>query len=144
MKDDSQLRRYILFVPKGAMVDTFAPETAFVGKRTGEPGRYLIHLEEPGNASNVVTFEDRIRHAAGRLHDSYPTSKMIGGDENTFIMVGSVLYHPEIGWHIDEITDRDALEVWADGPHCEGGSPHLHEEARARRMSRQMMKGMKT
>ena len=122
------------------MLNLFAAETAFVGKEI-KPGQYLVHLEEPGNASNVVTYEDRIRHAAGRLHESYPTSKMIGGNDDTFLRVGTVMHQDDLGWHIDEITDRTALEAWADGPHYEGGSPGLHEDARARRLSADYSKG---
>ena len=133
-------RRYHLMVPIGVMRGIFAPQTAFVGMDL-EDGRYLVHLEEPGDASNVVTHEDRIRHAAGRLHDSYPTSKMTGGDAETFRKVGTVLYRDGIGWHIETLFDREALEAWADGPHCEGGSPALHEEALVRRINHDMTKG---
>ena len=141
MKDMGHIsKRYHLMVPIGPMTTVFAPQTAFVGKEI-EGDQYLVHLEEPGNASNVVTYEDRIRHAAGRLHENYPTSKMIGGNADTFKTVGTVLYRNGIGWHIETITDRDALEAWADGPHCEGGSPALHEEALIRRINQDMTKG---
>lgn len=121
--------RYLLLVPIGDMRFAIKEQTACVAEEI-EPGRYLVHYEEPGNAQNIVTFEDRIRHAAGRLHDNYPTSKMIGGDDESFIKVGTVFLSKSIGWHIEEIINRKELEQWSDGPHYEGGSPDLYNEAR--------------
>lgn len=143
MNDDSPVRRrYHLMTPLGPLADTFPAGTAFVGRRHSKD-QYLVHYEKPGNVSNIVTFEDRIRHAAGRLDEDYPTSKMMAGTEKIFRIVGTVMRNDEIGWHIDEITDRAALEEWADGPHYEGGSPHLHEEGRIRRFNQKMRKGAK-
>lgn len=130
---------YILVVPSGSMTAVAPKGTAFVAKRTA--AGYLVHYEPPGNAVNVVTFEDRVRHAAGRLHDSYPTSKMVGGGPEHWIEVGSVIRDARLGWIIAEIADPDVLSQWDCDEHHEGGSPRLHEETRTREISRALRGG---
>lgn len=133
--------RYLLLVPVGVMAEMHPEGTAFVGRRL-QSGGYLVHYEEPGNASNVVTFEDRIVHAAGRLHEDYPTSKMCGGDDEHFTEVGTVIRNSDLGWHIEHIIDPDALVSWAPGPHYEGGSPDMHEEVRTNHLNSMIRKGL--
>ena len=89
----------------------------------------------------LVTFEDRIRHAAGRLDESYPTSKMMGGGPDQWKQVGTVKYISNLGWLIDDITDEESLYGWDPGPHYAGGSPALHEEARIKQINEDIRNG---
>ena len=130
---------YLLMVPIGRYAEIHEPGTAFVAKPLEE--MFLVHYEAPGQASNIVTFEDRIRHAAGRLDESYPTSKMMGGGPDQWKQGGTVKYVSNLGWLIDDITDEESLYGWDPGPHYAGGSPALHEEARIKQINEDIRNG---
>lgn len=116
---------YGLYVPKEH--DRVVPGTALVG-RDVEDGYISMYFEEPGDYSNVVTFEDRIRQAAGRLHERYPTSKLQGFTPDSVIRVGTVGYRGKMSWVIIDLTDPEALIGWDEGPHHIGGSPERRAE----------------
>lgn len=121
--------QFDLLVPIGKLAVLQKPGTAFVGENKGE--YVLIHYEPAGDISNVQTFEERIRQAAGRLAESYPTSKMMAGTMKEWKKVGRVEYRKNIGWVIAEITDEDSLYSWDPGPHFAGGSPDMYAQAKA-------------
>lgn len=130
---------YYLMVPVGEYAGIHKTGTAFVAKPVED--MFLVHYEAPGQASNIVTFEDRIRHAAGRLDESYPTSKMMGGGQDQWKQVGTVKYVNNLGWVIDDILDEESLYRWDPGPHYAGGSPALHEEARIKQINDDIRSG---
>lgn len=135
MKQDTQIPAYPteatygLYVPKDH--SRLVPGTALVG-RDVEDGHIVIYFEEPGDFANVVTFEDRIRQAAGRLHEGYPTSKLMGFTPDSVTRVGTVGYRGKMNWVITELADLETLIAWDEGPHHIGGSP-------ARRLDREGM-----
>ena len=130
---------YDLIVPVPDRAPLYEKGTAFVAEQREH--LYLIHYEKPGTYSNVITLEDRIRHAAGRLQEDYPTSKMMGGRQEDWIKVGTVSKRDNLGWYIDEILDHEALNAWDPGPHYEGGSPELHEKMRIKLFNQSLRKG---
>lgn len=126
------MSQYGIYVPKqGTVYAGHHPNgTGFVGEKRGES--LLLHHEEPGHYNNVITYEDRLSHAAGRLHEKYPTSKMCGGNPDDFDLVGFVTHCEGVGWYISLITDKELLEQWAPGPHNVGGSQDFHQRAMMR------------
>lgn len=124
---------YGVYVP--VVPSYLAKGTAFAGREV-EGDRVLLYYEEPGNYANVVTFEDRLHHAADRMHTAYPTSKMMGLPKGDLIKVAETSWEPDMGWIIKTILDGDELREWDQGPHHEGGSP----ERRATRDGKQAMR----
>jgi hypothetical protein len=123
------MKHYGIYVPKeGTALHMLHPNgTGFVGKKGEE---YLIvHYEEPGQADNIKTLEDRLNHAAGRLDQSYPTSKVAYPSESEMELVGYVEHCEEVGWYISLITNPELLESWAPGPHDVGGSTDFIQRA---------------
>lgn len=111
---------YDLYVPRSD--EQVARGTPLVA-RAPQEGWIHAHYEEPANYANIKTFADRIVHAAGRLHDRYPTSKMQGFRVEDVIHVGKVGHRAGRSWVIVEITNLNALMQWDEGPHYIGGSP---------------------
>ena len=123
------MKTLAIYVPKpGTRLARMHPNgTGFVGEPRGN--HLLIHYEEPGNYANVVTLEDRLNHAAGRLAERYPTSKMTGADPDEVSLVGFVTHCEGVGWYISLITNQQLLEDWAPGPHPVGGSTEFTQRA---------------
>lgn len=118
---------YRLYVPAPGTRTHVDAGSAIVGERRGD---VIDAHYERGGASNVQTFEDRILHAAGRRSHRYPTSARSGFPADEMIDVGSVQYDDVLRrWYICDITDAEALEAWAPGPHVIGGSARMREEA---------------
>ena len=114
------MNRLGIYVPKDGTALSLHPRgTGFVGEPRS--GYLLVHYEEPGNISNIKTFEDRLNHAAGRLAARYPTSKMSGPQPKEMNLVGFVTHCEEVGWYISLITNQALLEEWAPGPQDVGG-----------------------
>jgi len=128
-----------LLVPIGKLAALQKPGTAFVAKNKGD--YMLIHYEPAGEISNVQTFEERIRQAAGRLAESYPTSKMMGGTFKEWKKVGSVEYRKNLGWVISEITDEESLYNWDPGPHFAGGNPDIYTQAKEKAAIKNLKSG---
>lgn len=122
-----------IYVPKpdSTLASMHPHGTGFVGAQRAE-GHLLLHYEEPSNAVNVKTWEDRLNHAAGRLDTRYPTSKMCGADPSTVDLVGFVTYCEGVGWYIGMLTNEELVEAWAPGPHHVGGGPDFTQRAMMR------------
>lgn len=129
---------FLLLVPKHQ--NQYDRGTAFVASKMHNE-YYNIHYEPPSDAVNITTFEHRIRHAAGRLKESYPTSKMMGGSFEDWIEVGTVSYKENLGWIIDELKKPDILSEWDSDMHYEGGSPQMHEEAMIKKVNEDIRAG---
>lgn len=129
--------RYLIYVP--ARDIGIAQGAAIVGR--GDADNFVVYYEEPGSYSNVVTFEDRIVHAAGRLHDRYPTSKMRGVSPDDVHQVGTVCWREGMSWIIENITDHPRLLAWDPGPHHAGGSPQRHNERLGKTISQMIDRG---
>ena len=109
----------------GSSVHRFlAPGTAIVTplEGGGDHGILRAWYEEPGNAANVVTFEDRLTHAAGRYAQQYPTGKMTGFEQDDVTIVAIAEHEEGNGWYVSKVIDRDRLEAWAGEAIVEGGS----------------------
>ncbi len=134
-------QKYTLYVPApGSYHETGLKHgTAIVGPMpdAGTPDKMIfIHYEEPGEISNVQTFEERIRSAAGRLHENYPTSKCSGAYPDQLIAVATICYIQGMSWVIESISQAVELGRWDEGPHHIGGSPERYVD----RISQQFMR----
>ena len=126
---------YRLYVPSAGTATMIRPGSAIVGERRGD--RIEVDYEGGGRASNVVTFEDFVTHAAGRRSQRYPTVARASFPADTLIEVGEVRYDGLLReWLISDIVDEPALEAWAPGPHVIGGSAELKRNACGRLFSR--------
>lgn len=65
-------------------------------------------------AANIVTFEDKVLHAAGRLDAKYPTVARGRYALDDFVVVGLFSYSAD--WKQTELevfeSGKDALEAW--------------------------------
>lgn len=130
-----------VFTPAGeqSSVHTLLkPGTAIVAKISNEMWKnpddvIMTWYEEPGTISNVVTFEDRLTHAAGRLVENYPTSKITGFYQRDLLIAAIAQREEGIGWHISQMLEMDALIAWTGETLCEGGSPKIIRERISRR-----------
>ena len=116
----------IIYVPASPDYADHPAGTAFAGKwDKANEDHLMLWYEEPDTFSNVVTFEDRLNHSAGRMRERYATSKIMHANQNEFIEVGVATYLPGTGWYMSEISNPDALTNWA-GAVILGGSPDFH------------------
>ena len=71
-------RRLTIYIPKpGELIDKLLAQGSGI---VGEPHAVGVLLHYEGNlykASNLVRYEDRLKHAAGRLVARYPTRAML-------------------------------------------------------------------
>lgn len=120
-------RQVLVLVPSGEKSDVhhvLAPGSAIVAPIEDKESSDIIATwyEEPGNAANVVTFEDRLTQAAGRLAENYPTSKMTGFERSDIAVVAIAEREEGNGWYISQIIDHQRLQEWAGENITEGGS----------------------
>ena len=137
MDDDTNV---IIYVPAKRGYNDHPSGTAFAGKWDKASDDHLnIWYEEPDNFSNIVTFEDRLNYAAGRLRERYPTHKKFYPAKEDFVEVGVATYLKGTGWYMSDISDPDALSNWA-GIVILGGSPELHQRRQSRQYTEQIKK----
>jgi len=70
-----------------------------------------VRVDYEGNlygAAELVTFEARVRHAAGRLREQYPTVARGTFPRHTFTVVGTLDGDSLL------ITDRATVSAWCD------------------------------
>jgi len=81
---------------------------------TEAPGGGLLRADYEGNrygAINMVTYADRVNHAAGRAADSYPTSARSVLPSDTLVRVGT--WDDKTGRvHLDGVAARAAVRAW--------------------------------
>lgn len=132
-KINSKSEKYGLYVPiKNIGIKQGAAMVAV----PSEAEMLLIYYEEPGYAQNVQTYEERVLHAADRLNEKYPTSKMTGAYKCDVKRVGTVSYRENMSWIISEITDHEAIIQWTGKKSYIGGTP----EQRYKEQFNQMIK----
>lgn len=84
-----------IYVPVSAELQAaIEPKSGIVGINKND-GNVLIYYE--GNlhgASNLETYEERVKCAAGRMFTRYPTSAMRNANEADLMKVGEVVWQP--------------------------------------------------
>lgn len=125
---------YALIVPTGAAASVVAPGSAVVGRAVD--GGYDCRYE--GAVHFPMAWEDRIIHAAGRLHENYPTSASAYMGEDDCVVVGTVGRDPHTGdWVVLDVTAADALRTWRGGDETDpGASDDQRRRAAGRMLSR--------
>ena len=101
---------YAVFVPRedSSIAEIIDRGSGIVGVPYGED-RILLYFE--GNrygAANMVTFADRVLHAAGRLAHDAPTGALATVPEREVQQVG--MYDPETG--TVRLDDEESLAQW--------------------------------
>lgn len=101
------MKRFVVYVPKDPRLESFIVRgSAIVGEPT-ESGRVVVYYE--GNLyGSAPTFEDRLRLAAGRLSEGYPTIARAWLEPDALLEVGS--YEYPSGRFV--LTNEPALEAW--------------------------------
>ena len=115
---------HILFIPTKDANLGIAPGSAIIAAvdQTG-PDRVLIHFE--GNlygAENLKTYESRIRQAAGRQVDRYPTTAKMVVARDQLVEVGRYDYAND---RVLNLLNEHLLEGWIpdEGEWIEGFIP---------------------
>lgn len=102
-----------IMVPKSdALLRMIAPKSGIVGIDAMDVFKHIYFEGNLYDASNMRLYTERLKVAAGRLRDRYPTVAQMMVDADDVIVVGS--FNTD-GWTIEAVTDPKALEAWA-GP----------------------------
>lgn len=126
---------YALIVPTGAAASVVAPGSAVVGRVI--EGGYDCRYE--GAVHFPMAWEDRVIHAAGRLHENYPTSAIAYLSVDDCVVVGTVGRDPHTGdWVVLDVTEADALKAWRGG---DDTSPGASDEQRRRAAGKLLSRG---
>lgn len=90
---------------------TVAPKSGIVGRPYDhQPGKLLVDFEGAVHGqSNIVTFADRVMHAASRQEASYPTIARMVVDQADVVLVGR--FDPDERT-VELLPDRALLCAW--------------------------------
>lgn len=100
------------------------------GGRAEHPAAGVYIVDYEGNrhgASNIVTYYDRVAHAAGRHFAAYPTVARKSAHEDDLIHVGWHYPHTK---QIEILATDYALATLIEWLTADGESPNLHLEVR--------------
>jgi hypothetical protein len=103
-------RNFDVYVPRvdDPLHATLPARTGIVGRPhfgVTPEGRFQVDYEPPSRAVNVVTWADRVYHAASRQEYAYPTSKRVWPKRSSLIHVA--LFEPVSGLLVLDREDDD-------------------------------------
>lgn len=128
-----------LYIVSPAYHAFIAKASGIVGTGEVKDGLTTIYFE--GNlygAENVVRYDQKVEHAAGRLVEKYPTTAKMMLKPEHLTQVGT--YDSES--HVLDVTDPDALEAWAGERIASGPTQWAQERELQERFKDHLRRGV--